>query len=153
MSDKAEFKKIADWLLEEHHQVEALADQLKQMATEPEGNRSQWLDNLRDCFKEFHTRILRHFELEEHGGYLDGVMEARPTLSNLVDQLAAEHRQLKPIIIGIEQMLAVANVEDELLIRDCRTRINALLDYIKEHEIKENAMVLDTHSTDLGGLD
>ncbi len=146
-------KNVAKWLLEEHRKVEKLAGKLRELTAEPSGSRQRWLDNLKKTFGQFHERLLKHFTLEEDGGYLEAVVERRPTLSNRVDELEHEHRQIKPILIGIEDRLERTGIDDGLLIDDALHRIRRLLEYIEQHEQRENDMVSATWSTDMGTAD
>lgn len=144
---------VARWLLDEHKRVEELIAHLKELTTEPTGSRQRWLNLLKKTFAQFHKRLRKHFTLEEDGGYLDAVTERRPTLSPRVAELENEHRQLEPLMAGIEQLLGRTTIDDRLLITHLLGCINSVIGYIKDHEQKENAMVSETWSTDMGAAD
>ena len=140
-------------MLAEHREVERLISHLRELVTGPTGSRAKWLTTLCEAFKEFRARVHRHFELEEHDGYLESVQETRPTLAPQIALLQSEHRQLEPLLGCIEQILCSAGADDHLLTRDTCNRINDLLDYVKAHEVKEHNMVSETYATDLGAAD
>ncbi|MCG3181169.1 MAG: hypothetical protein BIFFINMI_03544 [Phycisphaerae bacterium] len=147
------FLEAARWLLDEHRLVEKMTQELEDLSHEPRGGRQEWLDRLKSTFEQFHAHVLRHFDLEEVGGYLAQVIEARPTMAPRVDQLADEHRQLKPILSNLRAMLDDCRLEDRLVLSDCCSRVRMVLGYIDRHDKREIGMVLDTHLTDLGMAD
>jgi len=144
---------IGKWLRQEHKEVSRLVAGLRKVAAEPPKGYAKWLEELREAFKEFHARMLRHFELEEDGGYLSQVLEARPTLSDRIGLLESEHRQIQMLIENLHPALAACRSDDRLLVHDCCIRIQVLLNCIRDHEAKENELVSQTHSTDLGAAD
>lgn len=122
-------------------------------ATVPRAYLDEWLAELRDRFEHIRAHLQKRMALEEHEGYLTGVLDRRPTLSNTVNRLKHEHAELAKIADDIYRALREAAPMDRLLLHDCCRRIEHFLDDVERHEADENRMVLSVFTRDLGTED
>lgn len=142
------------WIRKEHAKVEQLVEALRaQVATVPKLRLADWIADTRTKFDHLRAHFTRHMALEEADGYLSGVLERRPSLANEVERLAHEHRELAEIMLSIHEQLSRMMPEDALLIRECASRIAALVGYIARHEDLENVMITSAFSDDIGSKD
>lgn len=142
---------IADWLRSEHEQVNVLSDRLREcIAVVPRVGVESWIVDTRSCFEHLRAHFLHHIALEEHKGYLNCVLEQRPTLEPRVQRLAHEHRELIQLLDNLHRSLADLTQDDHLLVRDSCHRIRDLLQFIDHHQEKENNLVQLVFTEDLG---
>lgn len=145
---------LAAWLREEHLQVEALADRLRQtVAVVPRVATPVWLNELRDRLGHFRAHMIKHMAMEEEGGYMAEVLERRPGLALRVGALQHQHRQVRRLLDDLHQLLGEMAADQLLLAQDCGRRIDSLLDTIQRHEDAENDLVQFVFTEDLGTED
>lgn len=145
---------LAAWLREEHLQVEALADRLRQtVAVVPRTEMPVWLDELRERLSHFRAHLIKHMAMEEEDGYMAEVLERRPSLASRVTLLQHQHRQIRRLLDDLHQLLEDMTADQLLLAQDCGRRIDSLLDTIQRHEDAENDLVQFVFTEDLGTTD
>lgn len=145
---------VIRWIQEEHAKVTKLADRLREMvAVVPRQNMRRWMVDMGERFSHFRAHMIKHMALEERDGFLSVVLEKRPTLSDDVDHLFHEHRELSTLMDGIQEAMNRLGAQDFLLARDCCFRINKLLDYVEHHEELENNLVSYALTQDIGTHD
>lgn len=149
-----DIKELARWMREEHGKVEDLANALvRHVAALPATDLREWIRGVSESFHHFRAHLVRHMALEEQGDYLAPVVERRPTLSGEVDLLNHEHGEMMQIAEEIHRTLHALTPEDRLLARDCCQRIESLLSYVRDHEHRENLLVLAVFTEDIGTTD
>ncbi len=145
---------LAEWLRKEHEEVERLSDALRRLiAAPPRSDVDRWISNLKDQFKECMTHAAKHFAMEERDGYLLPVLERRPTMSEKVKQLAAEHKELIRLMHSIEQQINTLEPTDRIMITETRDRIRRFLMFCEHHERDENSLVSYVLTHDEGTKD
>jgi len=136
-------EEVIRWLRTEHDDLREVADRLRERAAAPpRGGRERWIAELQARFDEFAGRLRRRTAKEEEGGYLKPVLAAQPTLSEAVDVLRHEHRELGCLLDRLEQSVHRLSPRDNFLLRDCCKRIEDLLCWLERHEEHENHLVL-----------
>lgn len=147
-------ERLATWLRQEHDTVEELAAALRQaVATEPRGDATAWLKDMRHQFASFHAHLSRHFALEEDEGYLLPVLERRPTLAAQVAQLRDEHHQIDTLLSDLLRAVESLRTTQPLIIGDWCVRVRNLLGYLERHEERENLLVTHVFTEDIGSKD
>jgi hemerythrin-like domain-containing protein len=145
---------LAAWMREEHDRVHDLRDKLtEKTATMPRINVDEWLKEVRDRFEHLRAHLIQHMGLEEHDGYLNSVLELRPTLAPQVEKLNREHKELRSIMDSIFRDLQQVGVGDNLLIMDLSWRISQFLSYITHHEEHEQLLVTYAFTQEIGTKD
>jgi hemerythrin-like domain-containing protein len=144
-------KEIAEWMREEHQAVGELTQHLRdRVAVLPRAGLKQWITETAAELAEFQAHLTKHFDLEETGGYLEAVTHQSPALSPEVDRLRHEHDEIGRILESIHRELVTTTEHNPILIEDCCCRVQNLLRYIKEHEEREDLMIVSVFTSDLG---
>ncbi|GMU24715.1 MAG: hypothetical protein AMXMBFR13_47880 [Phycisphaerae bacterium] len=147
-------EEMAQWIRREHDMVEELAHRLgEQVAVVPRCNCGPWIQATRDHVGRFRDHLRKHFTLEEEGGYLEAVIDRQPGLTAEVERLRHEHDELGHLLDAIHVALSRTGENDRLLISDCCFRLQNVLKYLKDHEERENLMVISVFTDDLGTKD
>jgi hemerythrin-like domain-containing protein len=142
---------VAKWMREEHQAVGELAQHLRdQVGVVPRVGLKRWLDATTTHLSEFRGHLSKHFGLEETGGYLEAVTQQSPALSPEVLRLQHEHDEIGRILDSIHGELANITENDPLLIEDFCSRVQNLLRYIKDHEEREDLMIISVFTDDMG---
>jgi hemerythrin-like domain-containing protein len=149
-----EAKELTEWMLDEHEKINNLTDELRDRVTaSPRGDRASWIAELRTRIDEYATRMCKHMDLEEQGGYLAQVTELRPTLSEAVEIIKNEHEELKVILAGLKTAVHELAPTDNLLVRDCCKRVEHLLTWLERHEQHETHIIMYAFTQDIGSPD
>lgn len=147
-------RQLANWVQEEHENVQDVASRLQEkVAIVPRSNQGRWIQEARQAFDHLRAHMIKHMALEEQDGYMLAVVDQRPWLSNEVERLAREHRELARITDEIHQTFQSLRPEDHLLILDCCRRVQNLLSYLEHHEKEENLLLLSAFTNDIGTKD
>ncbi len=144
--------RIVQSLADEHRIVTRLVDNVKSVvAVIPKVNRGEWLAGIRLEFGRLRVHMKQHIEGEETGGFMEPVLEHRPTLSAEVQNLKDEHLQFAKLLDGIWDELSSVTPEDDLLIADMCHRIQHVISAIERHEEHEELLITFVFSQDIGG--
>lgn len=144
-------REVAKWISEEHAQVmEQMYLLRKSLAIPPETSRAAWLPDLRRCFQSLATHLNQHMELEESGGYMQEILQLRPTLTREVERLSHEHVEMRRLIEQIDSALGDLEPKDGLLIRHAIARIGMFLAYVEQHKTEEEHLVMAVFTNDIG---
>ena len=147
-------EKLAQWMKGEHNRVQELAHYLREhIVTVPTGDRAAWLKELGERFDHFAAHKRRVMSMKQEGGYLLPVVEERPSLSQQVELLRHELNELRQLMDDLGQTVHSLRPEDNLLIRDCCTRLQVFLGHVQRHEEHENHIVLYALTQDIGVKD
>jgi hypothetical protein len=107
------------------------------------------IEDVRPLLAATHAHLLRHFRFEEHDGYMDLVRTQEPRLERAVQHLADEHHQLAQ---SLDDLIAEADNAGSLSDK-LRSEVQAWLAGVRSHEERENELVQDVFSLDLGAKD
>jgi hemerythrin-like domain-containing protein len=134
---------VAEEILQEHEVVREIVRRLELALEEGEfvGAEPDWGRRLYYELLAFHRHLLRHFELEETGGFMQEVVTLRPQAAEQVERLRQEHDQiLKAVdeLISNSDLLA-SGVSTSLM--EFHGRFSQLLSLIKRHEAEENELI------------
>jgi hemerythrin-like domain-containing protein len=139
-------------LQEEHKALMQLSQVLKEhIAGQPNVSLSQWLEGLRVAFDRLQAHIERCVAMKTKDGYLDMILQQRPTLAKQVAGVQAEHGQLLRLGEGIRNDLAATRPEDRVLIGDLNARVLRYMAIVAQHEQRESMIVLFALNQDIGG--
>jgi hypothetical protein len=107
------------------------------------------LAELRTRLGETTAHITAHFRFEEQNGYMDAVKKREPRLERVIDELAAEHDQLRKSLDAlIGEARAATKLGDAL-----RGQVRNWVDSVRKHEMRENEVVQDAFNLDIGTED
>jgi hypothetical protein len=94
------------------------------------------------------AQLAEHFRLEEQSGRLDGVRDSEPRLERAVRHLLEEHHELMRSLDGL---LDEARAGDNLEALQYRAR--EWIVAVREHEERENVLVVDAVNLDIPAED
>jgi hemerythrin len=95
------------------------------------------------------AHLAEHFRFEEEDGYLDAVRNREPRLERAAEQLAEEHRRLMRALDELlEEAARTVRLDDGL-----REGVRRWVKEVRKHEARENDLVQDAFTQDLGTKD
>lgn len=145
---------FAEWMQSEHRLLRQLGKLLREhIAAMPDSSRGDWIRGLRAAFDRFARHLEQNFTAQEAAGYLNPVLERRPTLFPEVEELRAEHPQLLHMARRIQEELADVQPEQALLLADVTARVQRFIAIVDQHEQRENMITLVATSLDIGAGD
>ena len=103
--------------------------------------------------RDFRNQLLKHFELEEHGGFVEDMLRIKPENHARLKALEAQHQEL---IDSLDEIIAALKA---LGCRDCnrfpeiRSQIEHLLKQLETHEAAERDLIQSTYLQDFGAAD
>lgn len=134
---------VARAIEKEHHE---LAETFRSMR-ELFATQFAW-DDVERALDRLQERVSRHFALEEEGGYMSEVLKSHPHLDSEVNQLHAEHREMR---VDLADLLAKARSRlDRVIVRDI---FQEWLHRQQRHEARENRLFQLAMNTDIGNKD
>ena len=104
---------------------------------------------LRARLNKTRAHVVDHFRFEEDSGYMDSVREREPRLERAVEQLAADHRALLESLDALIEKVHTAPRLDPTL----GAKVTAWIKDIQRHEARENRLVQEAFSLDIGAED
>ena len=138
----------------EHHEIDRLGQDLRRNAAViPRRPQLDWIRQIRSQFECFRTRMKQHLAWEEERGYLQVVLDRRPTLSGRLENLRTEHLDLCLLLDELSRIAERMTPERLLLVRDFCNRAGDLIGYIEHHESEENDLLEFVFSHDIGTKD
>ncbi len=147
-------KQIAQQALEAHHELDRQIDRLKlELNANCETSIPDWLANCAQQFRQFHSELRAHMEIEEGDGFMVPVQQRRPTLTRKVEELLQQHREMAASCEDIECSLLALSDPKRQDVTVIREKINALLTALEQHEQAENKLVQEVFTQDIGGSD
>lgn len=147
-------RELAEQVASEHRSVAELGRIIREhLAVVPERNRAAWLDGFRNAFGRLRSHLQQSLGARETNGYLDMVMERRPTLARQVEGLLGEHPQLLQVANRIHEELSAVTPEQGLLLGDLAARTLRFLAIAAQHDQRENMITLFACSQDIGAGD
>lgn len=136
-------------LANEHTMLETYLDQLDDLIAAPDDHTIQ---ALRPLLHEVFDRCRTHMELEERDGYMIGLVQTQPHLTNAVNELRDEHDVLlsamTEITVSVDQSEDMDRLEGSFV-----PQIREWLDQMRRHEHRENELVLEAFNQDIGTKD
>ena len=109
------------------------------------------LSSLQFTMKSFRRHLERVMSIEEEGGYLDDVAEARPNLQSRIDSLGADHRRFRERIRQIVPELDGLTQWEESRFTDLCDEIRGLLGDVDRHDADEIDLLQESLLLDDGG--
>jgi hemerythrin len=101
--------------------------------------------------RDFKNRLLKHFDLEEEGGFMEEVLSVAPHTERKVKVLKEEHEQfvveLDEILTAIKGMQEKNNEELDSI----RNRLTELISALRQHEAEENQLMQTAYFQEYGG--
>lgn len=100
--------------------------------------------------RDFKNRLLRHFDLEEEGGFMKDVLKTAPESQSTVRKLKAEHKQLSIRLEEIMENLKAMHKKDSEKLAQIRIELNEILATLRKHEEEEHRLLQRTYFREYG---
>ncbi len=136
-------------LVRDHASLRKLLDAIEKAL----GERSGTIDQIGSLLGKLGDRLVKHFALEEDGGYFAEALLHAPQLVSKANALLAQHpkmsQQAKTLIEGLSTQSAVGVDWWE----ETKVRFTAFREELLRHERSENKLLQEAYVRDLGAHD
>jgi hypothetical protein len=132
-----------------HHIKQALRVTLDWQA--PAVSMPRKLSSLQFTIKSFQRHFDRVISLEEEGGYMVHVLDARPYFQDRIDRLASDHARFRNRLQKLIPELNDISEWEEPRFNEVCGDLRALLDEVDEHDEREIELLQESLLFDDGG--
>ena len=140
---------IAHRIAEEHETLRSLREAVaSSFASPPEGDFANWKLDLVWELRDFRNALVKHFDLEEDGGFMFDVVDTAPHEKPHVDILESEHAEFIREVDSITTDLK--GQSDSSIIPGLGERLDTLIARLNEHEELERELIGTVYFQDLG---
>jgi hemerythrin-like domain-containing protein len=109
------------------------------------------LSSLQFTIKSFKRHFDRVISIEEEGGYMNEVIEAKPYLQNRIEHLEREHDVFRARLKAlIPQLNSIKEWEEPRFEQVCQD-LRQLLDDVDRHDLAESELLQESLMMDVGG--
>lgn len=138
---------------QEHEHLRRELEQLQSSSSAPASGDdfSQWRLELIWQVRDFKNSLLKHFDLEEEGGFMRDVRKMVPNSDLQIKGLLAEHREMEEALDRILGTLKEMNERDEDKLDRLQNQVGELVTTINSHETTEQHLIQRTYYRDYGG--
>jgi hypothetical protein len=109
------------------------------------------LSSLQFTIKSFQRHLERVISLEEEGGYMTHVLDARPYYQDRIDQLASDHARFRKQLQKLIPELNDISEWEEPRFNDVCSDLRELIDDIDQHDAREIELLQESLLYDDGG--
>lgn len=109
--------------------------------------RLQFVWQLRD----FKNRLLKHFDLEEEGGFMRDVLKISPQSLRKVDDLKAEHEKIAADLDRLTATMRAMRERNSEVLQSVRSDLNEIIVALRKHESEENQLIQRAYYREYGG--
>jgi hemerythrin-like domain-containing protein len=142
---------IANRIEEEHASLRELMKSVSDSVNrDPSGDFAEWKLELIWTLRDFQNELVKHFDLEEDGGFMDDVIRRAPQESKKAEVLEMEHRDFLDELDGITDILKRMTRENRSELPQVRGRVHAVIEKLHEHEASERDLIYRVYFQDIG---
>lgn len=101
--------------------------------------------------RDFKNQLLKHFDLEEEGGFMTDVLTVAPHAEAKINQLKDEH---ETILLDLDKILALMKIMHEKSaeqLNEIRIGINDMIATLRQHENEEHRLMQQAYYREYGG--
>ncbi len=113
----------------------------------------EWRLGLLQLLGDLANDLLKHFNLEEEGGFLSAVLSRAPQKAQIVQRLQREHAEITRRLDKVVKDVEAVRRHDDWSVLDIRRRTTAVLSLLDAHEAAEASLIQETYLQDEGGPD
>ena len=132
-----------------HHIKQALRVTLEWQA--PVVSMPRKLSSLQFTIKSFQRHLERVISLEEEGGYMVHVLDARPHFQPRIDQLVSDHARFRARLKELIPELNDINEWEEPRFNEVCGELSRLLNEVDQHDAQEIELLQESMLYDDGG--
>ena len=135
----------------QHRKLGETTDRLRCLIAEhgPNANRT-WDRRVAGLLAEFESRFRSYIEAKNRGGFLQPVLDQRPTKARVVDRLGRRHERVIDSLHRIRTSADAPGRGQQTVPAGDSERIKRLLDEIVRLEQEENDLVQNVFCTEIG---
>ncbi|MFQ5652385.1 MAG: hypothetical protein ACE5IY_20840 [bacterium] len=100
--------------------------------------------------RDFRLHLLKHFDLEEEGGFMQEILERAPEVHGKLRQLEMEHEKIVTDLDAILSALKTMAFRNESKLEGIRSQVLQLLSDIRTHEAAENELIQTIYCQEYG---
>ena len=142
---------IANRIEEEHASLRELMKSVSESVNrDPSGDFGEWKLELIWTLRDFQNELVKHFDLEEDGGFMDDVIRRAPQESKKAEVLEMEHRDFLDELDAITDILKKMSKENQSDLPKVRERVHAVIEKLHEHEASERDLIYRVYFQDIG---
>lgn len=146
-------KEVGEKVAQQHQHLDKEIAELKFIAMKevsPE-DFPNWRLELVWQLRDFKNLLLKHFDLEEEGGFMRDVLREAPHSEHTVEQLRAEHGELSLLMDDIMAQVKSMAQKSAKQLEQVRVALNGLVDLLRHHEEEEHRLLQRTYFREYGG--
>ena len=152
MSGADQERDISAQVEHEHEHLQKALKALKAAAaSDPGDDFAHWRLELIWQVRDFKNDLLKHFDLEEEGGFMRDVRRRVPNSEPQVQGLLDEHRQMEGTLDRVLTTLKGMQDRDEKMLSRLQNEIDEFVSTIMEHESTEQHLLQRSYYRDYGG--
>lgn len=140
---------------EDHVRLKAvmtsISEDLDRSVSSPEF--SDWKTTFILSLRDFQSQLLKHFDLEEDGGFIEEMKRLAPQWMHRIEGIEEDHDRIRKQLRTIIADLKACQSRSEYDQTACRGRILELIDHLHEHEREEHDMIQMAHNQVYGAGD
>lgn len=119
------------------------------LAEDARDDERSWSLTIMDRVAEY---LQQQFDVEESDGYLHEVLDEFPNWHPQVEHLQQEHRLLQQQFVQIRDRLEATPINSAMS-HEVRHQLGDWIDSFRQHQGRENRLIQEAFSIDLGGGD
>ena len=135
-------------VLEQHQAMKALLSRLDKLLKQE----TTAVDEVAQLLGELGDRLVKHFTLEEEGGYFSEALMHAPRLISRANELMAQHPKMtteaRQLAVDLQSVRGSANWRQET-----RKRFEAFRRELTRHEQSEDRLLQEAYTRDIGSAD
>lgn len=145
-------RSIASRVQEEHESLKSTMASIRaEMALGAQAAHfSDWRLNFVWCLRDFQNALLKHFDLEEDGGFMTDLVAISPGCAARVAILKQEHEDIIPRLNELTEELKGMTSKQPVELERITTGIIDLFELLERHEAAERELIQDVYFQDIG---
>jgi uncharacterized protein YyaL (SSP411 family) len=147
-AEEPQSKSLAS-LLAQHRELRSLLETIDRALEE----RTATVEEVAQMLGQLGDRLVKHFALEEEGGYFTEALLHAPQLVARANALLAQHPRIRSRAVEIALEVRTRQALEGDWWEQTQSRFHALRDELLRHETHENGLLQEAYTRDLGSHD
>ena len=114
---------------------------------------SVWKLEFMGKLRDFQSSLLKHFDLEEEGDFMEEILSIAPQFRDRIERLEEEHTEIISDLNGILADLKKFSDRDFPQLVGIRKRVGEIFTTLHSHEAAERELMQDVYLQDHGPVD
>ena len=148
-----EHQDIGTKIQQQHTTIKAEIDTITALLSKsvPDEDFPNWRLELLWALRDFSNDLHKHFDLEEEGGFLSGVLAVAPHQRPVVYKLETEHETISTQLGQAIGALKGISLSTRQQLTPIREKVEDLFTLLRQHEAAEGEFLLTVYAQDEGG--